>query len=277
MELKQNPFSLYDFLGYFTPGAILFYLAAYFSKTIWPQAPSFHDIATQAGLEKAEAYVPFVLFAYALGHILSFVSSITIERYSIWAMGYPSKYLLGVEHKGYFHSERHRILRWTIRSLIFFLLLPISIMDLLFGRLFGMRDLYAKSLDSLLIQIIREKVDAIIVTKGGLADPAKHGSASNSDFFRFAYHYAVENAPNHLPKMQNYVALFGFLRNISLILVLASWLTAYAALKGLVPWIILTMLVAITYLCFMAFVKFYRRFCLEALMATAVTYHRPAR
>jgi hypothetical protein len=277
VELKENPFSFYDFLGYFTPGAILLYLAAYFSKTIWPSAPSFQELAAQAGLDKAEAYVPFILFAYAIGHVLSFVSSITVERYSIWAMGYPSKYLLGVEHDGYFASaKKHRVLRAAIRSLVFVALLPISAMDLVFGRLLGMRDLYAKPLDNLLIKIIRDKVDSLIQTRGGLADPTPHGMASNSDFFRFAYHYAVENAPHHFPKMQNYVALFGFLRNVALILVVAFWPVAYAVAQGLVAWQVLAVLVPVSYLCFMAFVKFYRRFCLEALMATAVTFPKPA-
>lgn len=270
MDIKQNPFSFYDFLGYFTPGAILLYLAAYFSKTIWPQAPTFHELAAQAGLEKAEAYIPFVLFAYAIGHVLSFTSSVTIERYSLWAMGYPSKYLLGVKHKGYFHAERHPYLRRFIRVTVFLLILPISAMDLLLGRALGMRDLYAKPLDDLLIALIRQKVWKLLTTRGGI-DPATHGTAGDHDFFRYAYHYSVENSPNHLPKMQNYVALFGFLRNISLITVLAFWPTAVGVYNGVVSWQVLLALVAVSYLAFMAFVKFYRRFCLEALMATAVT------
>lgn len=271
MELKQNPFSFYDFLGYFTPGAMLLYLAAYFSKVIWPQAATFHDIAAQAGLEKAESYVPFVLFAYAIGHILSFVSSITIERYSLWAMGYPSKYLLGVEHSGYFSTDKHKRLRLVIRTLVFAMILPISAMDFLFGRLLGMRDLYAKPLDELLIALIRQKIYTLLIKTGNLADPTALGTAREHDFFRFAYHYCVEHAPNHLPKMQNYVALFGFLRNISLIAVLAFWPTVYAARIGLTSWLSVACLTVLAYLCFMAFVKFYRRFCLEALMATAVT------
>lgn len=276
MELKQNPFSFYDFLGYFTPGAIFLYVVGYFAKIIWPSAPTFREIASQAGFEKAEAYLPFVLFAYAIGHLLSFVSSVTIERYSIWAMGYPSKYLLGVPHAGYFRSEKHAALRVTIRSVVFALILPVSLLDLVLGRFFGMRELYAKPLDDLLIRIIREKVFNQIQVVGGIDNPAEHGKAHGTDFFRFTYHYAVENAPHHLPKMQNYVALFGFLRNITLITVLAFWPTAYAMTQGLVRWPALLALATTSYLCFMAFVKFYRRFCLEALMATAVAYNKPA-
>lgn len=271
MELKQNPFSFYDFLGYFTPGAILLYLASYFSKTIWQSAPNFQDLAQRAGLERAEAYVPFVLFAYTVGHLISFTSSVTIERYANWAMGYPSKYLLGVKHQGYFHATQHPIRRVAIRLAVFLLILPISAMDLLFGRLLGMRNLYAKPLDKLLIEIIWRKVFSLMHKQGGLEDANQYGNAKNSDFFRFAYHYAVEKAPNHLPKMQNYVALFGFLRNTALIFVLAFWPMVFGVYKHMISWIELGSLVVLAYLCFMAFIKFYRRFCLEALMAVAVT------
>ena len=34
MESKQNPFSFYDFLGYFTPGAIFLYGLAFISPKI---------------------------------------------------------------------------------------------------------------------------------------------------------------------------------------------------------------------------------------------------
>ena len=219
---------------------------------------------------KAEAYLPVVLIAYAIGHLLSFVSSVSIERYSLWAMGYPSNYPLGVKHKGYFHSDKNQMLRAVVRSAVFVLILPISALDLLLGKILGTRDLYAKPLDQLLITVIRGKVDRLLTTKGGIQDLNAHGKAGDLDFFRFAYHYSVANAVHHLPKMQNYVALFGFLRNISLITVLAFWLTSYAVSQHLIAWQILPALAAASYLFFMAFVKFYRRFCLEALMATAV-------
>lgn len=270
MEAKQNPFSLYDFLGYFTPGAILLYSSLFLAKAIWPDTPTFHEAAAHIGLDEAEAYLPFVLIAYTVGHLLSFVSSISIERYSLWAMGYPSKYLLGVKNKGYFHSEKSFVLRIIVRAVVFLLILPISALDLLLGKILGMRDLYAKPLDQLLITVIRKKVDDLLMTEGGIADLTAYGKAGDLDFFRFAYHYSVENAQHHLPKMQNYVALFGFLRNISLISVLAFWLALYGVSKGFVPWQVLPPLAIASYLYFMAFVKFYRRFCLEALMATAV-------
>jgi hypothetical protein len=40
MDLKQNPFSFYDFLGYFTPGAIFLYAAlVVYGHAIAPTEP----------------------------------------------------------------------------------------------------------------------------------------------------------------------------------------------------------------------------------------------
>lgn len=40
---------------------------------------------------------------------------------------------------------------------------------------------------------------------------------------RHPAYYAVENAPNHFSKMQNYVALYGFFRTLTPIAVLLFW------------------------------------------------------
>ena len=95
------------------------------------------------------------------------------------------------------------------------------------------------------------------------------------DFFRYVYHYALENAPSHVTKMQNYVALYGFLRTIAFIAVVVFWVGVWHAFMGLSGIWTSVLMVAVSavlaYLMFMAFVKFYRRFSLEALMAMAVT------
>ncbi|MFZ3153301.1 hypothetical protein [Pseudomonas sp.] len=276
MELKQNPFSFYDFLGYFTPGALFLYscLAAY--QHAQSQSASLESIANSIGLEKAEAYVPFVLLAYTFGHILSFISSVTIERYSLWAMGYPSKYLLGVKGSGYFSFSSNKNLRLAIRLLVFVIILPVSLMDFFIGKFLGLRELYAKPLDAMLANLIKDKIYALMKSKGGLKAPEKHGKASDTDFFHYAYHYAVEHAPNHLPKMQNYVALYGFLRTLTLLSILFFWAMVWHAIEQRTPPLTasatLLLLSMLCYLLFMAFVKFYRRFSLEALMAASVVY-----
>lgn len=58
--LKQNPFSLYDFLGYFTPGAIFLYgcMAAighsHFEKSFVEYVKQYQS------LDKPEFYIPFI-------------------------------------------------------------------------------------------------------------------------------------------------------------------------------------------------------------------------
>ena len=279
MELKQNPFSFYDFLGYFTPGAIFVYSFVVMSIHSESTYFSLANIEQSTGFGKADLYVPFVLLSYTIGHLLSYLSSITIERYAIWALGYPSKYLLGLDPEGYFGMTENKKARIVIRSLVFILLIPISIFDFFIGKLCGMRALYAKRLDSLLVNIIVGKIDPLLKDHAGLVSLEDHGDAKETNFFLYAYHYCVENSPNHLPKMQNYVALYGFLRTITFLSVIGFWvfcwqLTSHSFSQTQSAFIALSIALA-CYSFFVGFVKFYGRFSLEALMALSVTYPKP--
>lgn len=276
MNIKQNPFSFYDFLGYLIPGAIFLYGALLTVGHLSPSDTAIGFVTTRLSFDKPEIYIPFVLLAYIAGHFLSFISSITVERYSIWAHGYPSKYLLGMPSKGYLHVEENRVLRKAMRIFVFVALAPISILDWVLGVKAGMRDLYAKSLDKLLIEVLRRRIECLIDHHAQVTDRRAHGKAGQSDFFRYAYHYAVENAENHVPKMQNYVALYGFLRTLTLISLLLFWIVVWHVVTSDISCLVGVLTVSTgaitTYLLFMGFVKFYRRFSLEALMAMAVTY-----
>jgi hypothetical protein len=274
MDVKQNPFSLYDFLGYFTPGAIFIYGYIYAFNYKNSEIRSLSNIAESMGVEKADLYVPLILFSYAAGHLLNFISSITIERYALWALGYPSKYLLSVKHKGYFYSSENVLRRRIVRLSVFVILLPVSLWDLVLGKVFGFRDFYAKSLDATLVGIIKSKVLSLVSASGVLKPNQLNDSLFEQDFFRFVYHYAVEHASNHLQKMQNYVALYGFLRALSLLSVMLFWgIIIRCLLKSGDPTEKISELFFISIMCyifFVAFVKFYRRFSLEALMAVCV-------
>lgn len=276
MDIKQNPFSFYDFLGYLIPGAVFLYGVLLTVGHLSPSDTAIGFVTARLSFEKAEIYIPFVLLAYIVGHFLSFVSSITIERYSIWAHGYPSKYLLGIPPKGYLHVEESKSLRKVMRVFVFVALAPISTLDWVLGVKAGMRVLYAKSLDKLLIEVLRRRIECLIDHHAQVTNRHEHGKAGQLDFFRYAYHYAVENAENHIPKMQNYVALYGFLRTLTLISLLLFWIVVWhvvtSGISCLVGVLFVSAAATTTYLLFMGFVKFYRRFSLEALMAMAVTY-----
>lgn len=83
--------------------------------------------------------------------------------------------------------------------------------------------------------------------------------------------------------MMNYVALYGFLRAISLLATIFFWVIIYCLLfKNItiadapevnkISIILLILLLLMPYTFYMAFVKFYRRFSLEVIMAMVVTY-----
>jgi hypothetical protein len=269
MEIKQNPFSLYDFLGYFVPGALFFLGTNSVVLFLTQTATNLTLLSTPTQFDQPGFYLPFILVSYLAGHLLSFVSSITVEKYSVWKVGFPSKYLLGLEYPTYYEVTPPKTTRIVVRSLIAVFLLPISIIDITLGDLLRLREIYAKPLDATLIDIIKSKINTLVQRHSGL----KGGEIAfkDVDFFRFAYHYTVENAPAHLPKMQNYVALYGFARTITMVFVLLFWWAAFATLTHQLALQLggtlvgtLSILAFISYLNFM---KFYRRFSLEVLMA----------
>ena len=281
MDIKQNPFSLYDFLGYFIPGAFLAYTLFFVSSYVIPNPPlSF--FVSKINFDKPEIYVPFVIFSYVCGHVLSFLSSITIEQYAIWQFGYPSKFLLGVRNQGYFANIKNdKFINILIRVLVAIAVFPVTFLDIVFGQLLNMRVLYTKSLDPLLVGVINSKVKSVFI-KCASINGADVNELIDHDFFRYVDHYALEKAPYHVPKMQNYVALYGFLRTLTLIFCFFFWLlvihllgvkqiinSTWAEKNGI---LLLGLLALIAYVLFMAFAKFYRRYSLESLMALTVVY-----
>jgi len=279
--MRQNPFSLYDFLGYFLPGALFLYGLIGVNSAINPNA-TFASLASELlDFQKIELYLPFTITSYLIGHILSFVSSLTVERFSVWKVGYPSKYLLGLPYPSYFEVAPPKATRTAVRILVALFLLPISLTDLVVGNVFRLRELYAKPLDPFLVEFLRNKIEEFLNTREKLAarKPPKKVKAADVDLFRLVYHYAVEHAPAHSPKMQNYVALYGLLRTLTLILIIFFWIALVLVLTPGVmdppaPYLppALFLLAFVAYLDFM---KFYRRFSLEALMALSAVFPPP--
>lgn len=78
--------------------------------------------------------------------------------------------------------------------------------------------------------------------------------------------------------MINYVALYGFLRNISLTSIILFWVYTYTGLKNfgfnnpidIKILTIVSVLGVISFVFFVAFVKFHRRYTLEGLMLTLI-------
>jgi hypothetical protein len=273
MEIKQNPFSFYDFLGYFVPGALFLYALIIEANWAAPNASFALSVTSKFNLDPTEYYLFFVLGAYVIGHLLSYISSVTIEKYSVWNLGYPSNYLLGLPCPKYFSVDTPKLVQIMFRVLLAIFLGPISLIDLLYGTFSHNKKLYAKSLDPTLIKILREKVAELFHDKAGLTS---ENIAKETNFFRLVYHYTVENAPAHLPRMHNYIALYGFCRTLTLAAILLFWFNLIEFFLGRISpqyaLMYLPVLGILAFILFLDFMKFYRRFSLEVLLTLAVVY-----
>jgi hypothetical protein len=269
--IKQNPFSLYDFLGYFIPGALLIYsfiALGYINDTDIPIIKNITDDANNTGVDKIFF---FIIISYALGHLTNFISSITIEKYAIWKYDYPSKFLLNLDKTDYWKENNKS--GYFLRVLLPILIFPVTIFDLIIGDFLNLKALYTRGLDKLLTEVITEKGEALIrkIFKNK-NNSFEEIHMNNYDFFRIFSHYAYENSKQHQNKLINYVTLYGFLRAMTLISVFFFWLSIYYLIEGNdgISLIIILSIGLISNIFFMAFMKFYRRYTLEGLMIIAI-------
>lgn len=268
MEVKQNPFSLYDFLGYFVPGAIFIYLA------LIGHSNHYSNLEELQKFQKLENILPFTLLAYLLGHIINYLSALTIEKHAIQMYGYPSKTIIK-ETEPERTTSKHDIFYTMLTRII---IAPVAMIDLTIGRFLKIDRFIKRSEDKTIRTIIKFKIYELLKEKGsGTFDNFAPPHLTN--FFILAYHYCVEKCPNHLPKMQNYVALYGFLRANCFALICATWMTMFnldleylCNPRNIYIVIHTTILSAIAFILYLGFLKFYRRFCLEVLLAFCVTY-----
>lgn len=292
-RIKQNPFSIFDFFSYAIPGAVatlsvLFFMCSdlCFDDCLSP-FESLKIYVENLKIFKVNSLAVstiFVLISYVLGHIIAYISSITVEKFSIWWFGYPSLFLFEKKSEiqlwKTFSEEwnlkdvpkRLRIISiiriYCVRFFVFLFLLPLSLMSVLV-LLLGMNRFFVRPIDESLVEIIRQK-EKLLKDKLLLTTDFK----KEHDFFRVVYHYEYERCQSHRQKMDNYVALYDFLRSITLIfnvvtLYVLSLMFVVEGILGFYYMINVIMLMLLTYLSFMSFMKFYRRYTLEVLMCLA--------
>lgn len=284
---NKNPFSVYDFLGYFIPGALFFYLMDIFSTTIeikWLENSITKNIST------FNETLSFIIISYVLGHAINYISSVTIERYSIWSMGYPSRYILGETRNCYFKKWKETCIEskkfgrrlfefgisvlWRIGLLI--IILPMFLIDLIIGRLLCFRRHYTNSIDETLKSIITKRIDIF---------KEKHNKYNNNnstpdsgDYFRLIYYYCYEKHGAFRVKFDNYVALYGFTRAISLVFCIYSWILLIQMIVDIInqteyqDWHLIAFVLSsfLSYFFYLAFIKFYRRYTLEGFMCLTI-------
>lgn len=106
----KNPFSLYDCLGYFVPGALSVYIAIFLINV---EEGNFLNAFRSVEFGSVDATIAFVIIAYILGHAVYYASSITVEKYSNWMFGYPSTFVLQGKQVPYYRRVTdEQLLDW---------------------------------------------------------------------------------------------------------------------------------------------------------------------
>lgn len=269
--MKQNPFSFYDFLGYLIPGAVLLYVATFIFKIDVLVETFKLNENNGSTANNIMSFIPAVICCYLLGHILAIGSSAIIESYSKYSNGYPSFFLFNQKTTGYFDSETPvgnygRLLLWVI-------ILPISLLKLIMKDIFNIKMFnQAKPLPEPLKEavfnkckiILNEKIE-VDVTKLNISE------GIDGDYLRLLYHFVFEHSERHSNKLQNYVALYGLTRNVAFVFMLSFWLAVYhwIAIDD-IKFNVIVCFSVLSYIFYIGFLKFYRRFTLEAIMGASV-------
>ena len=113
--MEKNPFSIHDFLGYVLPGGVALLLAYMVYKNPGNNYMTSQELIdaikntimalNKGGLNTIELSIAYIIVSYIVGHIVAYLSSITVERISIWHYNYPSVFLLADERKPRFLSD----------------------------------------------------------------------------------------------------------------------------------------------------------------------------
>lgn len=294
--MEQNPFSLYDFMGYLFPGCLVLIIFSYFQIL---EDFDIHEILDFENVKKLITYCDnlktpscliIIVVGYTIGHIVAYLSSIFVETiFTIRVFGYPSSYLLekyrNFSYKeDYFEIDKlncnnpcHRqikiLIKAFIRLLALSILFPVFV-GLYLGRLFELNSFIVRPLDKYLQNTLKEK-------QYRLAEKLKisHPDVNlECDYHRILMHYVYINIPRSQAKTNNYLALYGFLRSLTLIACVTFDIFFFISVKSIdfsasIDIKIISccaFLFIVAFFLYLAFLKFYRRFTLENMMCMLV-------
>lgn len=276
--MEKGPFSLYDFMGYFFPGALALYLiilsqndiGSYFAKDFFQSVDrKFIDLPVFMILF-------YIIVSYCLGHLLSFLSTLTIEKYTRIIYDDPSKLLLAKEP---FKSKlSFKVTR--LRVVLFIFIWPLILCNFIMVRMLKFNHTYLKNIDEPYNSLIRKRINTVFNGIGYEHDIFEN---SQNNFHQLLIHYNYEFTKYHGHKLMNYVSLYGFLRVITLIsslflnYVLINYFLTHSLqldLEGALNLILflgcLLSFGLITFVFYLGYLKFYRRYTLENLMLVLI-------
>jgi hypothetical protein len=274
MDSPKTPeFSAYDFLGYIVPGLVsILIIDVSYQYHIAHAGLSYQYLCGRYSGFTWAGLIPLILLAYFIGHLISFVSSMTIERHALWRHGQPLNFIIYGHRLKYFDTSTSRspIISKILRFCVAVFLIPIVILEIPFGGWMGLSENYIKRSDDLIRQAFGRSMARLLDAIGIDGKTMEGRNPWEFDLDKMAIHCALERAPAHVYTLRNYVVLYGFLRSMALILVVAFWGFWYHAFLHFslyVSAIIFAAMSAVIFTCYAAFLKFWVRYSHEAIMA----------
>ncbi len=285
--MNKNPFSFYDFLGYLFPGVVALALVIFVLALHSENAPVYEYFSInkfievfqeKQSLEWWESTIIVIILSYVAGHIVAYLSSIIIENFANNLFGYPSYYLLHYDKprlcllcKRYWIYPSFNLGRFFWRLVFFFMLSPIVIVTVIIGVPLRIVEYIVRPLD----EYVRNSIQGKLMQLSQMLNLELPDVNSKADYHRIVMHYVYLNIPNCQRKADNYVAIYGFLRAMTLIACTYFDYLLFQLMRALnthtdVSLNVVLVFLVVLILCnvlFMGFIKFYRRFTLENYMA----------
>lgn len=283
MEPKSPQFSAYDFLGYLLPGLVLVGLLDCSWHYHAENAPmGWADITKRYSKLSWENAIPLAFLGYFSGHIVSFISSVIIEGHATRLHGNPSVFLVKHFRPRYFFSGDFKKnwfrvpAKFLLKIFVLFFIWPVGWIESFLGSSLGMSRLLNTQVKPIARMCLTAAEDqflkALDVKNPRGKRPARkrlrlHWSEGLG---QIGLHYALEMAPAHVYSLRNYVVLYGFLRAMTFILLVVTWVIAIHAIsdgpawKAMLYWAAGGLMVAP---CYGAYLKFWTRYQNEAIMA----------
>lgn len=283
-DYKSLPFATYDLAVYMPGGAILLVLAQYTLETILG-TPAFAPV-NHFGSELINTVILGVLWlsaSYLAGHLGAYLSSICIEKFVHTTLSYPSniwikkeeytaagvsgeqftKNFLKEKIKEAFIKNRYRLTSVALFLFLFPIWLPLVLHLKLRPVSF-----YDPKLPEGILDDVRTEFTSISRTI-----KVEEGTR----WEKMVEHHVANNCPLAYQRMYNYLVIYGALRLLCFIMILAAWVIivksglAFFDAQG---WIwsgrrasLFLALSAGAYFAMLAFAKFNRRFFEECILA----------
>lgn len=300
MKLNSNPFSLFDFIGYFLPG---FFLIKTCMLINWVNYPLLSDNIIISSYEKSVHtlnntnddfnIIYFIIISYLLGQILTFLSSVTIEKFGIWNYSYPSKSLLKTSKNIKDHKEKDNNYKRKLKIMMKIILLPLFLTDYIFSEKLKFKIYHNRPFNENMVTVIKKKIYYLynnkIFNNKDECEAILEINGNETEYFQPLYHLLISSSESHSNKTKNYVALYGLMRNLTFIIIIPYWLIILSLstnFKNNIEFIkeyiyhnpihsifLIIGYLIITYILFWSYLKYYRRFSSEVLYGILTINH----